>query len=64
MPLCDCGQTYMDGEERERHTFATHDEPGGIEFGCIHCCPTAEEEAAAYDAHVDRLIDEYRERDL
>jgi hypothetical protein len=65
--LCDnCGRKIEPGDERDLHTFGSWSEPGGIEpdGGCVKCCPSADDEAAAYDAHIDRKIDAYRERDL
>lgn len=56
-----CGRRIHEDDVRTGTNFGSWSEPGYDFEGCIHCCPTSDDREAAYDAHVDRMIDEYRE---
>lgn len=72
----DCGQMWCPscqkavGPAELRYEENRPGEPSWIEHGCVHCLPGRlsqryrEQEERLLDAHIDRQIDRYRERDL
>ncbi len=58
-----CSRRFDDESAmREGYKSPTWGEPGYTFEGCKVCCPTADEEAAAEDAHWEQRISEERER--
>lgn len=56
-----CNRKIEEGDERTGVDFGSWSEPSSTLEGCRFCCPDADDREAAYDDHVNRLIDEYRD---